>query len=621
MKTKYILIFLLIIINASFAIATENTLPAVTANNTILQESAKPTNTQDPFSLEQPFIFNAYLIDPNTLQFGWNIAPNTLLYKNKIKILNGSDYTRLITTKEFPTTNLHYEEPEHIAVFTKELTIKMSWPQELQSSGILIRYQGCNADGFCYTPEYKQLTINNKQLTITDFTGNKSIFKKKNGTSIKQSKTNTILSHLTTHSTPLTLLIFFALGILLTFTPCTLPLLPITVNIILGSESKTKPYRSTIILSIYILSMASCYTAVGVATAYLGTTMQIFLQTPWVLIVTSFLLAIFALLQLEILPASISHKLSAKLHLTNNIKSSGTIFGVIVMGIASALTLTPCATPALIGILIYISQTGNPWLGGATLFCLSIGMGVPLLVIAIIGHHILPKAGAWLNTIKHVTGLTLFGIIIWLLERILPSNIISLLCASLMFGIAIYLGILKLKLPTSIWQWLQKLIAFGLLIGTIFLIIITFNNYKLPSFMHNYMKIRQTNNTTANNIFRTINNSAELTTAFIEAKKVGKPILLFFHADWCTYCKKLISVFQILHEQGYAQQFTNLQVDVTTQTEDEIKMMKHYKVLGLPAILFFTAEGIEQKDYRLSEALEVDELKQYINEVLEAQGQ
>jgi thiol:disulfide interchange protein DsbD len=362
--------------------------------------------------------------------------------------------------------------------------------------------------------------------------------------------------------------------------------------------------------------MASCYTAIGIATAYLGTTMQIFLQTPCVLILTSCLLAVFALLQLEILPPAISHKLSAKLHLTNNIQSSGTILGVITMGIATALTLTPCATPALIGILIYISQTGDPWLGGATLFCLSIGMGIPLLSIAIIGHHILPKAGHWLNSIKHAMGLTLFGMIIWLLSRIFPTNVISLLWICLMLGIVWYLGDLQLSLPKTIWQWGKRLFSYGLLLGVISLSLITLKNYNLSWFSNKHLINEQNNNTSIDYTFKTINNLTELTSEFIKSKNIGKPIVLFFHADWCTYCKKLAANFQALHTQKYLQQFTTLQIDVTTQTEDEINMMEHYKVLGLPAVLFFATDGTEREGARLSEALEINELKQYMDEVL-----
>lgn len=571
--------------------------------------------TQDILSTRPAFTLNATLINANTLQLHWNIAPRALLYKNKIKILSGFDHTSLIKAKEFSTVNLEYTNVNHTTAFTKELNINIAWPQKLQSYGLLISYQGCSADGFCYLPEYKQLMLHNKQITVTNFDGDKTIFKKKHKPSSKISKTNTILTHLTTHSIPLTLLIFFVLGILLTFTPCTLPILPITVNIILGSESATKPYKSTIILSVYILSMASCYTAIGIATAYLGTTMQVFLQTPWVIILTCCLLALFALLQLEILPAVISQRLSAKLHLTNNVKNSGTIIGTIVMGIASALTLTPCATPALIGILIYISQTGNPWLGGATLFCLSIGMGVPLLAITIIGHHILPKAGSWLNTIKHVTGLTLFGIILWLLGRVLSANIISMLWACLMLGLATYLEIFKLQWPNSLWQWSKKLLGFCLLMGAIFLIATTSKNtFKSVCFCNHEHITAEHNNT-----FQIINNSAELATAFANAKKIDKPILLFFHADWCTYCKDLTATFSTLHQQGYIQQFTTLQVDVTAQTREELHMMKRYKILGLPAVLFFTPDGIEQIEYRLVESMALDELKLYMNDVLTTQ--
>lgn len=593
------------------------------ASKNILTRTDNTTLNGSMLSVDQAFTLTASFINANTIQLTWHIAAKTQLYKNKIKILTGQNFKSVLSNGMFPAINLHREKIAHHPVYTKELTMQISWPQNQQQYGLLISYHGCSTRGFCYTPIYKELKVKDGQILLQNYNGDKAVFKngyknmqgtatatpKAKQAAIKSSKINKFLTHLTTHSTPITLLLFFLFGILLTFTPCTLPLLPITLNIILGSESKTNPYRSTMILSIYILSMAFCYTSVGIATAMLGTTMQVFLQTPWVIVVTCCLLALFGLLQFEVLPHAFSRKIMAKLHLTHNVKTSGNVLGAITMGIASALTLTPCATPALIGILIYISQTGNPWLGGATLFCLSIGMGMPLLAISIIGHHILPKAGHWLNTVKHATGLTLFGIIIWLLARILPAKIITALWAILCLGTAVYLGVFKFKMPKKTWQWLNKLLAYALMLTGIFLLLSMSNCTVLPVLHNTKAEINY------NDALKAINNKEELTKALKKAKRTGKPVVLFFHADWCTYCKELSKTFYQLYKTKETARLIMLQVDVTTQNQDELSLMKKYKVLGLPAVLFFTPKGIELTAARLSEPLTVVEMKRYISEL------
>ena len=482
-------------------------------------------------------------------------------------------------------------------------------------------------------------------------------------TSMKHHKTSKIFSYLTAHSLPLTLIIFFALGILLTFTPCVLPLLPITVNIIVGADPKNSPYRSVILVSAYVLSMAVCYTVAGIAVAYLGATIQIFFQKPWFILLVCALLTTFAIMQLEIISPSIYNKLFAKLHFSKKTQNTGSLLSVIIMGAASALALSPCATPALIGILTYISQTGDPWLGGAALFSMSLGMGVPLVGIALIGKQILPKAGVWLHTTKQLTGFVLLSLVIWLLKRILPAEIISLLWLGLIIAAVIYLGTFNFKKASSLWEGVQKLVGICLVIGTVLFVINVGKNSnyfskcketkpvsqsvdlpipanekmlkhkvksKKPIVTQETVKIKikldknpilSTNNApkemAAQSTFEIINNLDNLTSTLAKIKPTGKPALLYFHANWCMYCKDLDTVFENLRIKGYLKQFTLLQVDLSDNTENGEKIMDKYQVFGLPAVLFFNIDGAERKDFRLSESLSFDEFKQHMKMVLE----
>lgn len=480
-------------------------------------------------------------------------------------------------------------------------------------------------------------------------------------TAMKNHKTNKIFSYLTAHSLPFTLIIFFALGILLTFTPCVLPLLPITVNIIVGADAKNSSYRSVILVSAYVLSMAVCYTIAGIAVAYLGATIQIFFQKPWFILLICALLITFAVMQLEIISPASYHKISARLHFTKTTKNTGSLLSVIIMGAASALALSPCATPALIGILTYISQTGQPWLGGAALFCMSLGMGVPLIGIALIGKQILPKAGVWLHTTKHLTGFILLGLVIWLLKRISPAEIITLLWLGLIIAAVIYLGTFKFSKANSLWAGIQKLVGLCLVVGVVLFVISSgqANNYfsrfkttkpaavektldhepvlqqitvpngppiasaaivnikiKLPKNAAAKQEQQPQTAITAPDTFKIISNLDDLAATLASIKQqTGKPALLYFHANWCMYCQDLDLVFEKLKTKGYVKQFTLLQVNLSDNTEQGETIMAKYKVFGLPAVLFFNLDGVERRDFRLTEGLSFKEFKEHLKMV------
>ena len=453
------------------------------------------------------------------------------------------------------------------------------------------------------------------------------------------SKTDTVISYLTKHSVPLALLIFFALGLLLSFTPCMLPMLPITVNIIIGSENKNSTSKAVMLVGTYVLSMALCYTVAGVAAAHLGATIQIWFQQTWFIVLIAALITIFAIIQLELISPKLWNFLTNKLHFNGNIKSSGTFLSVIFIGIASALALSPCATPALIGILTYISQTGNPWLGGAALFSMSLGMGTPLIGIALLGKQILPKAGNWLHTIKHLTGFALLGLVIWLLSRILPSAIISVLWVSLMLTAAVYLQAFKFSVAKARSAKLEKFIGRSLLVGAVLfaanLIIAepgkhsnartqegpsngNLHNAASDGKAHNLPTSQQAPaKPNHSNSFQSMHTAADLTAALANAKQQGRPVILYFHANWCTYCKDLSQAFAALNADGYTKQFVLLELDLSNSTAESERIMASYKIFGLPAVLFFNKDGVEKKHARLSEALAVEALQQHIETAVE----
>ena len=235
-----------------------------------------------------------------------------------------------------------------------------------------------------------------------------------------ESESDLIADQLKTGAFPLTLLVFLGLGILLAFTPCVLPMVPILANILVGEYTPLSSRRATLLASLYVLSVAFCYAVAGVLAGVMGDHLQAALQKPIFLLALSFLLLVFALGQFNLIRIHLPQIFVQRLHQLQHKQKQGSVFGAVSMGAISALMASPCVTPALVGALTYIGQTGNAILGGFALFFMALGMGLPLLVVACIGSHLLPKAGRWMHSVKIITGVFLLLLAGSLIHRAYP---------------------------------------------------------------------------------------------------------------------------------------------------------------------------------------------------------
>ncbi|MDR1975514.1 MAG: protein-disulfide reductase DsbD [Campylobacteraceae bacterium] len=433
-----------------------------------------------------------------------------------------------------------------------------------------VDYQGCAGKGvICYPPlsaEYQTNVANGKgsqQSGIADMLQN-----------------STLLAALVS---------FFGFGLLLSLTPCTFPMIPILSSIIAKQSKEHMTLKKGFWLSfVYVFFMSLAYMIAGIAAGYFGSNLQIYLQNPWAIATFSAIfvllsLSMFGLYRLELPPSwqTKFSKLSGKGH---------GVLGVVLMGFVSSLIIGPCVAAPLAGALIYIGQSGDALLGGAALFVMSMGMGVPLLIVGASAGKFLPKPGFWMNVINRIFGFVMLGVAVYLLSRIIPADIALILWALLLFVFGVFLFItsaeFKIKktlktLAVVISVYGALLLAGGFLGGSSLNALANFELKSTPKLPLDFQEIE---------------NVDELELAI---KKSAKPVMLEFTAAWCAICtefeEKTLSKKSVQDALGG---FTLLRVDVTKNSDEDRELMRRFSLFGPPAIIFFK-EGAELADLQI----------------------
>ena len=404
----------------------------------------------------------------------------------------------------------------------------------------------------------------------------------------------------------LVLLTFFGFGLLLTFTPCVLPMIPILSSIIVGQGDKVTTGRAFVLSLIYVLAMASTYAVAGVLVGLSGENVQAWFQNPWVLgafaaLFVALSLSMFGFYELQ-MPAFVQEKLAT----ISNRQRGGTYTGVAVMGLLSALIVGPCVTAPLVGALIYIAQTGDAVMGGAALLSLGLGMGVPLLLVGTSAGKLLPRAGAWMDSVKAVFGVMILGLAIWMLERVLPLAITMALWAVLLIASAIYMGALEpLREGVSGWRRLWKALGLVMLLyGSLMLIGAAGGGTSLLYPLKGMIGVPgggATATAPAHEIeFRQVKGIEGLERVLAEASAQQRPVMLDFYADWCISCKEMEAfTFSDERVQAALAPAILVQTDVTDNDELDKALLKRFGLFGPPAILFFGDDGVERRNFRV----------------------
>ena len=405
----------------------------------------------------------------------------------------------------------------------------------------------------------------------------------------------------------LVILSLFGAGLLLTFTPCVLPMVPILTSIVLGQgagrggDGGMSTRRAFMLSLVYVLAMALTYTVAGVLAGLLGANLAAAFQDPW--IVSAFAL-VFVLLSLSMfgfydlqVPASWQAGLAAASHR----QRGGTYAGVAVMGSLSALIVGPCIAAPLAGVLIYIGRTGDPVLGGVALFALGMGMGVPLLVAGVSAGKLLPKAGAWMNAVKAVFGVMLLAVAIYLLERVVPESVALLLWATLFIVCAIYMGALDSLAPDSGgWRRLWKGAGLVTLVyGVLVMVGVAGGGGDLFRPLAGIVPVAGEG--AGHELeFRPVKGVDGLNAELGPAAARGQVVMVDYYADWCVSCKEMERfTFSDPAVQAALSDVLLLQTDVTANDAADRALLAQYGLFGPPAILFFGPDGRERRELRV----------------------
>lgn len=566
---------------------------------------------------DQAFIVSADAAG-DTLKVRWHIADGYYLYRNKFSVIvkdpagielgqPQSPPGKMKTDESFGQSEVYYKQVELTVPVIRNATNATHMTLE-------VGYQGCADKGLCYPPISKEipLSISGIQAAAVATPATPTLIPEQDRYAQSLRSGNLLL----------VIASFFGIGLLLAFTPCMFPMIPILSSIIAGQGENTTTRKAFSTSLAYVLAMAITYTALGVIAASLGKNLQALFQNPWILGSFSAIFVALALSMFGFYEIQIPSRIQSKLTQWSNSQSGGTLLGAGIMGFLSALIVGPCMAAPLAGALIYIAQSGDAVLGGAALFAMSMGMGLPLLIIGASAGKLLPRAGDWMNTIKTIFGVILLGLAIWMLERFLPPGLTMLLWAALLIISAVFMGALERLSPDAtgwrkLWQGtgLVMLIYGGLLMygalsggQDIFQPLRNPGLGSLPSSSSAPIEKLP---------FQRIKGLSGFEQAMSQAKALGKPVMLDFYADWCVSCKEMEKY--TFANPGVQQALGNailLQADVTKNDADDAALLKHFGIFGPPSILFFDVNGEERQAFRLVGFLGAEEFRNHAEQAL-----
>ncbi|GGI80096.1 protein-disulfide reductase DsbD [Shewanella gelidii] len=537
----------------------------------------------------------AFVIDfqqqGNQLKVSWVIADGYYMYREKLKFgANGAELGEI----SLPRGKMHHDEYfGEQEVYTSYVEIPVALKSANQEGTFDVTFMGCAEGKLCFPPTKRSVVLEPVaandgtivQSEVTAATPAAESTAVKAGEAITQQ--DSLTQALSGDSVIWTLVIFFGLGIGLALTPCVFPMYPILSGIIVGQGQKLSTAKAFTLSMAYVQGMAITYSILGLIVASAGLKYQAALQHPAVLIVLAILFFVLSLSMFGLYNITLPASLQEKLNTTSNNQKGGNLVGVFVMGVISGLVASPCTTAPLSGALIYVAQTGDLMLGFLALYVLSMGMGVPLLIIGTSGGKLLPRAGAWMDIIKTIFGFLLIAVSILMLGRIWTGLVSDLLWA--VWGI-VFVGYLMHQNKLTQFNWKQTARSVLLL-----LMLLASFSYGLQSLM-NELGYSQHSATVAqgqeSHGFTRIKSVSDLEAELEKAKAQGKTVMLDLYADWCVACKEFEEItFKDAEVLKRMNQMVLLQADVTANDDIDIELLETYDVLGLPTLLMFDANG------------------------------
>jgi thiol:disulfide interchange protein DsbD len=621
-----------------------------------------------PLPAEKAFRISVSVESTNKINVHWKLAKGYYLYREKLHFsFDPKTKADIHFPSGEMKAGLRHKQYE---IYTQAVTVPIVLQKTLSQIQVNIDYQGCSEQGFCYPPMHKAVFLDLKaaasltsaqsteastpETAMMPATATAPATTAMSATaaipdtaatlnasaSVRPAITTTILSSqnlasqndLAAQASSLSsfslsslltdqnsvralfasqhlagmLLIFMALGLLLAFTPCILPMVPILTSIIVGHKEKVSTQKALFLSLTYVLGSSCTYALAGVAAASLGTSLQAWMQQAWIITIVS---GLFVLLSLSLfgaydlhLPRYWQNRITA----ASRRQKGGTYLGVFIMGVVSTLVVSPCVTAPLIGVLMFIADTGSLALGAIALFAMGLGMGIPLIILGVSTGKWLPRRGPWMTTIQQFFGVLMLGMAVYLLSRVYSATAILAISVVVLLALALFFSFYKSEIQDR--QIIHKRLGKLAGISTGFLIFALTASSLTGLFLQpNYSQM-------PDSAFMVVHNVQELNRQLSAAKALDKPVIVDFYADWCESCvimdKNVFSKSEVMTSLS---PFVLLRVDLSKNTSADETLLKNYDVIAPPAVLFFNAQGREVNSRRIVGELNAHEFLMRVN--------
>ena len=543
---------------------------------------------------DDAFIVQTVFVKKNQLEISFQIAEGYYLYKSKIFLASENKGSKKIYPR-LPAGEIKNDPTFGEVEIYRSGVILRTDPlanDDVQDKSLFLSYQGCAEDGICYPPQTKSID-----------------FRESSGEPL--SETLSILERVKGQNSFFLLLIFFSFGVLLSLTPCVLPMLPILSGILVGQTGKSRKNNQTKLSIVYVFGMASTYSLLGLFVSLAGYRLQVLFQSPWIVLCFAGLFFVFGAAMFGVISIQIPAILSRRLDSISRHQKGGTYSGVFVMGILSALIVGPCVAPPLAAALTLVSQADSLIVGAASLFCMGLGMGVPLIALGASASYILPKAGPWMRQIYELFGIVFLGVGIWFLGRIVSSVFVFSLWAILglmfLYWVMLRAGLISKIVPAGVNKWVTFVLAFSLIAILYFWFVHTDglggtnsqpeSESSRSQFSENYLLISDADHL-----------KQKLST--IQDDRIA---MLELYADWCIECIRLEK--NVLSHPEVLARLSNvelLRIDLTKNTPENQSFLEEFGLFGPPALLFFS-QGQEDTRARIIGYTEKDRIIQVID--------
>ena len=580
----------------------------------LLNQGTRRRLRDEPLPPELAFQPSVTVIDPFNIEANWFIEDGYYLYRDSLAISAAGTLAKT-GPAVIPPGIPHFDEDfGETEVFFNHVTARIPLTRATPAGGILpllLEFQGCRENSLCYPPQVVSLEVVLPVATATDVSRPGQEF---------VSEQDRLSSLIMSGNLIMIMLTFTGLGLLLAFTPCVLPMVPILSGIIAGQGKEVTTGKAFALSLTYVLGMAVTYTLAGAAFGAMGGQIQAALQKPWIIIGVAILfvalaLSMFGLYELQ-MPAAVQTRLSA----LSNRQRAGTFISTAIMGALSALVVTTCVAPPLVASMTVIAQAGDVTRGALSLFAMSIGMGIPLLVVGTSAGRWLPQAGAWMDSIKSAFGFMMLGLAIWMLERILPGPLTMALWAALVLMAGIFLGAFQALEATATPT--RKLGKGAGLLATLYgaaLLLGALTGADNP--LQPLRFIGGTGSTTGIE-FKRIKTVTDLDNELALAVEQGRPVMLDFYADWCVSCKEMENY--TFTDDSVTRSLSDavlIQADVTANDDDDKALLQRFGIFGPPTIIFFDANGQERRNYRVVGFMPPAEFSAHVTQAVRNQTQ